>query len=88
MADTVMVRGEGGVLQEHDVPLSELVSDAVRKGRVQVVDGDGVPVPVADLDEDGVLWGAPGNDGRPVKPTPAAAEAPAPAVKKTAAKKQ
>jgi hypothetical protein len=88
MAGTVLVRGEGGVVQEHDVPLNELVSDAVRKGRLQVVGGDGVPVPVADLDTAGILWGAPGVDGRPVKPTPAAAEAPAPAAKKTTAKKQ
>jgi hypothetical protein len=57
--DTVLVKGEGGVIWELSLPLHETIADKLRKGYLQRVAADGNVLPPVD-DEDQV----PGLPGR------------------------
>jgi hypothetical protein len=54
MADTVYIRGEGGRIRKHDLPLPWPIQDRIDKGQLRFVNADGsdiastVAPPVAD----------------------------------------
>lgn len=44
MADTILVRGEGGSIFEMSLPLHEAIADKLRRGQITEVDGKGAKV--------------------------------------------
>jgi len=43
MSRTIWLRGEGGALMEHELPLHETISDKLRQGHISRVNADGTP---------------------------------------------
>lgn len=73
MADTVFVRGEGGMVWEMDLPLSVHVAAAVEKGHMRVVNADGTeviadPPPATPAKKSGKKASAPAGAEEPAVP--------------------
>lgn len=48
MARTIWLRGEGGAIMEHELPLHETISDKLRQGHISRVNEDGTPFQLSE----------------------------------------
>lgn len=82
MADTIYAKGEGGVVWEFDLPLSEPFADQLAKGTLVRCNKDGSPLPAEAPDDDPADDSpTPGDEPDDDSPEPDADDSPAPAPK-------
>lgn len=70
--ETAFYRGEGGVVWEMDLPLSEVMQEKVVKGTLRRVDADGMPYVEASEPDEG---GSDLTNGVPPRPPQSAGKA-------------